>query len=104
LTELKDAEKFLEQLDTDYTHFKASIRANAELVYTPKRLTTDQKCQEIANLVDQIQQEHHKASLLIQKNSIYYQQLSVHLLEYKDNLAELDQLEEEKIRLDILSE
>jgi serine/threonine protein kinase len=107
LTELKKVEQTLEQLNLDYATFEkstGSIRANAELVYTSKRLVTDQKCQELTDLVGEIQKEYPEALQLIKKNVPYYQGLKVRILEYKDNLKDLNQLQEEKIRLDTLSE
>jgi serine/threonine protein kinase len=107
LIELKKSEQTLEQLTLDFADFKDStnsIRSKAELVYTNKRLLTDQKCQEISNLVHTIQQEYPKVEQLIKKNVIYYQELKIRILEYKDNLNDLNQLQKEKIRLDTLTE
>lgn len=104
---LKQVEQVLNKLNLDHANFEAAIdriRDQAELVYTSKRLSLDQKCQELTNLVHEIQTEHPKALQLTKKNVIYYQELKVRLLEYKDKLNELNQLQEDKIRLDTLSE
>jgi DNA-binding helix-hairpin-helix protein with protein kinase domain len=107
LEKLKEAEETLEKLASEHESFQVltdTIRSNAELVYTDKRLLTDQKCQEITNLVQEIQQEHPKALQFTKSNALYYQELKVRVLDYKDNLTDLNQLQEEKIRLDTLSE
>lgn len=100
---LKKVEQLLEQLELDYVTFEkstGSIRANAERVYTSKRLVVDQKCQELSDLASEIQKEYPEALQLIKKNITYYQGL----IKYKDTLKDLNQLQEEKIRLDTLSE
>ncbi|CAA6807885.1 MAG: Unknown protein [uncultured Aureispira sp.] len=105
--ELKALEKTLEKLNLDYTTYETNIgaiRSNAELVYNKNRLLTDQKCQEASDLVHQIQKEHPKALQLIQKNILYYQELKNRIVEYKTHLDDLNQLQEEKIRLDTLTD
>jgi len=104
--ELKEAERALEELSLDYSKFEiaiGTIRSNAELVYTNKRLLTDQKCQEASDLVQEIQEEYPEALQLIKKNLIYYQELKIRIIEYKDHLNDLNQLQEEKTRLDTLT-
>lgn len=107
LKELKEVERTLDKLTSDHDDFEKAInklRSNVELVYTNKRLLTDQKCQEASHLAHEIQKEHAKVLELIKKNVIYYKDLKVRVSEYKDNLKDLNQLQEEKIRLDTLIE
>lgn len=102
-SKLNKTEYIGEQLNEDYAVFEQSIdkiRADAELVYRSKRLHVDFLHEKIA----EIQKEHPKAVQLIKENVIYYQELRVRILEYKDNLNELNQLQKDKIRLDTLSE
>jgi len=106
-TKLRKAEQALEKLMLSHTSFETTtntIRSNAELIYTNKRLLTNQKCQEASDLVHKIRAEHPKALQLVKKNLVYYQELNVRISEYKEDLNELNQLHEEKIRLDTLTE
>lgn len=106
-TKLKKAEQALEKLTLSRASFETTtntIRSNTELFYTNKRLLTNQRCQETSDLAHTIQEEHPKALQVIKKNAIAYKSLNARVLEYKDNLNELNQLQEERIRLDTLTE
>jgi hypothetical protein len=106
-TKLKETERALEKLTLSQTNFEtttSTLRSNTELIYTNKRRLIDQKCQEVLDLVHEIQEEHPKALQLVKKNLVYYQELKTRVSEYKANLSELNQLQEEKIRLNTLNE
>ncbi|WP_052592827.1 hypothetical protein [Aureispira sp. CCB-QB1] len=107
ISKLETAEQELEQLDQLHNQFKISIdaiRTKAELVYQPNQLIATEKCNAINDLASDIRGEYSRISELIKKNGAAYKTLLNRSLKYQKQIDELAQLQEEKIRIDTLSE
>lgn len=105
--QLKETERKLEKLNTAFVEFEQSIekvRTDKEATYTNNRLLLEEKLNIIKTLVDEIHKEHPSVSQKIRQNHTYYQNQKPLISAYQENFNQLNQLQNDKIRIDALSE